>query len=79
MAEGANPVTIHNIDIPFWRIVVILIKWSIAAIPAMIIAAILYALLFALIAGLVGSIVALINGILQTFGVPIPDVPAPPA
>ena len=40
------PVTPHriaiaDIDIPFWRIVAILIKWTIAAIPAAIIVAIL--------------------------------------
>ena len=34
MADGGNLVTIRDIDVPFWRIVLILIKWSIAAIPA---------------------------------------------
>jgi hypothetical protein len=29
--------TIRDIDVPLWRIVLILVKWSIAAIPAMII------------------------------------------
>jgi hypothetical protein len=28
--------TIRDIDVPFWRIVLILVKWSIAAIAAMI-------------------------------------------
>jgi hypothetical protein len=52
-----------------------LIKWSLAAIPAIIGAAILYVLLFALIAGIVGNIVSLINGLLGVLGVLIP----PPA
>jgi hypothetical protein len=75
MADGSNLVTIRDIDVPFVRIIAILIKWSLAAIPAIIIAAILYALLFALIAGIVGNIVSVINGLLGALGVPIP----PPA
>ncbi|WP_280136609.1 hypothetical protein [Methyloceanibacter superfactus] len=43
MTNGAEPITIRDIDVPFWRIVMILIKWSIAAIPAAIIVGILYA------------------------------------
>ena len=49
MADGSNIVTIRDIDVPFFRIVTILIKWSIAAIPAAIIAAILYAVIFAVL------------------------------
>jgi hypothetical protein len=48
MADG-NQITIRDIDVPFWRIVTILVKWSVAAIPAMIIFSIL-AVLFAVIA-----------------------------
>ncbi len=76
MTDGSdpvtNPVTIRDIDVPFLRIVTILVKWSLAAIPAIIIAAILYGLLFALIAGLVGNVVSVINALLQALGVPIP-------
>ena len=35
-------VAIANIDIPFWRMVMILVKWSLAAIPAAIIITILF-------------------------------------
>jgi hypothetical protein len=38
-------VAIANIDIPFWRMVMILVKWSFAAIPATIIVMIIYALI----------------------------------
>jgi hypothetical protein len=57
MTDSAEPITIRNIDIPFWRIVAILIKWSIAAIPAMIVVAILYTLIFSILVfvGLVGG------------------------
>jgi hypothetical protein len=76
MADSTDPATtrviIRDIDVPFVRIVTILVKWSLAAIPAIVIAAILYGLLFALIAGLVGNVVAIINALLQALGVPIP-------
>jgi hypothetical protein len=38
-------VAIANIDIPFWRMVMILVKWSFAAIPAVIIVTIIYTLI----------------------------------
>jgi hypothetical protein len=66
MTDGSNPVTIRDIDVPFWRIVMILIKWSIAAIPAAIIVALIYATLAALLGGVFVAI-------FQLFGVPIPD------
>jgi len=70
MNDGSNIVTIRDIDVPLWRIVLILIKWSIAAIPAAIIVAIICAVVFSLLGGL---------GILQGLGVVIPEVPTPPA
>ncbi|HSD93621.1 MAG TPA: hypothetical protein VLB11_11425 [Methyloceanibacter sp.] len=69
MADGSNPITIRDIDVPFWRIVTILIKWSIAAIPAAIIVTILYALIFALLGGIV-------VGILDAIGVSAPELPS---
>jgi hypothetical protein len=73
MADASNIVTIRDIDVPFFRMVSILIKWSIAAIPAMIIVAILYALIFSLLGGI-------IVGIMSALGVPMPEVPTlPPA
>jgi hypothetical protein len=73
MTEPPEPVTIRDIDVPFWRIVVILIKWSIAAIPAAIVVAILYAAIFFLLGGLAA-------GLLDILGVPVPvpDLPKPP-
>jgi hypothetical protein len=73
MADASNIVTIRDIDVPFFRMVSILIKWLIAAIPAMIIVAILYALIFSLLGGI-------IVGIMSALGVPMPEVPTlPPA
>ena len=39
-------IAIVDIDIPFWRMVAILVKWSFAAIPAAIIIGIIYAIVF---------------------------------
>ena len=68
MTDGSNLVTIRDIDVPFWRIVMILVKWSIASIPAMIILVLLLAL--------VGTIV---GGVLSLIGLQIPEVPTPPS
>jgi hypothetical protein len=68
MADGSNIVTIRDIDVPFWRIVMILVKWSIASIPAMIILMLLLAL-----------IGAIVGGALSLIGVEVPEVPTPPA
>jgi hypothetical protein len=54
----------------FWRIVTILIKWSVAASPAAIIITILYALIFALVGGIA-------VGILDSIGVSAPELPTP--
>ena len=70
VADGSNPITIRDIDVPFWRIVTILIKWSVAAIPAAIIITVLYALIFALVGGIA-------VGILDSIGVSAPELPAP--
>jgi hypothetical protein len=50
--------------VPFWRIVMILVKWSIASVPAMIILMILASL-----------IAALVGIILAALGVPVPSTP----
>lgn len=46
---------ITDIDIPFWRLVAILIKWTFAAIPA----AIIVWLIIMIIAGVIGSLFGL--------------------
>lgn len=68
MPDDSNLVTIRDIDVPFWRIVMILVKWSIASIPAMIILMLLLALVGAIVGGVLGLI-----------GVQIPELPAPPS
>jgi hypothetical protein len=59
MDRGSDPrdrgVTITDIDIPFWRIVAIMIKWILAMIPAYIILVLIFGaiiLVIAIVAGL---------------------------
>jgi len=67
-----NPSPFAISTVPFWRIVTILIKWSIAAIPAVIIVAILYAVILGILGGLLA-------GIMEFANIPIPEVTTPPA
>ena len=71
MADSSNIVAIRDIDVPFWRIVMILVKWSIASIPAMIILGILVTLISFLVGGLTMGIIDLLG-----FS---PEMPPPPA
>jgi len=51
-------VTLANIDIPFWRIVAIILKWSIASIPAIIV----YFIILAVVGTIFGGIFSAIFG-----------------
>ena len=44
-------VAIADIQIPFWRMVAIIIKWTFAAIPAVIIVSIIFGIIGALVGG----------------------------
>jgi hypothetical protein len=50
-------VSIADVDIPFWRMVAIIIKWALASIPALIIVTII----FAIIGAVFGAIVAMLG------------------
>ena len=50
-----NEVSITDIKMPFWSMVVFMIKWAIASIPAMIIISIIFGILYAIFwAALIG-------------------------
>ena len=53
-------VSIADVEIPFWRMVVIIIKWTLAAIPAVIIISIIFGIIGAVIGG---GLVALLGGL----------------
>jgi hypothetical protein len=48
--------TLVDIKIPFWRLVAIIVKWAIAAIPATIIIVILYTLIIGIVAAIFGAL-----------------------
>ena len=48
---GPHRVAIADIDIPFWRMVAIMIKWSLAAIPAVIVISIIFTIIGAVFGG----------------------------
>ena len=43
-------------DIPFWRMVAIMIKWSLAAIPAVIVISIIFSIIGAVFGGVLYAI-----------------------
>jgi hypothetical protein len=49
-------IAVVDVDISFWRMVMILVKWSFAAIPAMIIVGVIYAIFFGVIGWLLYSL-----------------------
>ena len=49
-------VLIADVEIPFWRMVSIIIKWTLAAIPAVIIVSIIFGIIGAVLAAVVAAI-----------------------
>jgi hypothetical protein len=49
------PVTVHDIDMPFWSLVVFLVKLAFAAIPAAIIVTVVVVVVTAIVGGAIGS------------------------
>ena len=49
-----NEVIIKDIQMPFWSMVVFMIKWAFAAIPAVIIVSFVLGILFAMLGGIFG-------------------------
>ena len=58
-----NKVTIVDIDIPFGRLVVFIIKWMLASIPAVIIFMIIMAIISAIFGGILGGILGGMDGL----------------
>ena len=57
-------VAIADVQIPFWRMVAIIIKWTFAAIPALILVSIIF--------GIVGALVG--GGLMAFLGTSIPGL-----
>ena len=55
MADDKHEVVVTDVKIPFWSMVVLLVKWAIAAIPALIILLVIGAVASAVIAAILGG------------------------
>lgn len=55
MESNDNQVVVTDIKMPFMSMVVFMVKWAIAAIPAMIILAVIAAVLFGVLSGMMHS------------------------
>ena len=56
-------VSIADVEIPFWRMVAIMIKWTLAAIPAVIIVSIIFGIIGAIVGGGMMAIFGSIPGV----------------
>ncbi len=65
MNPSENPITIRDIDIPFSRMVVILLKLMLASIPALILFYIIVAIITVITMAVFGGGVALLGGLLR--------------
>lgn len=55
MADDKREVVVTDVKIPFWSMVVLLVKWAIAAIPALIILVVIGAVVSTVIAAIFGG------------------------
>ncbi len=51
MSDTRQEIVVVDVKIPFWSMVVLMVKWAVAAIPAAIILFLLVALLMSIFAG----------------------------
>jgi hypothetical protein len=56
-------VSIADVEIPFWRMVAIMIKWTFAAIPALIIVSIIFGIIGAILGGGMMALLGTIPGV----------------
>jgi hypothetical protein len=55
MADNVHELVVTDIKIPFWSMVVLMVKWALAAIPAVIILVVIYSVVSALLGMLFGG------------------------
>ena len=60
--DSNTRVTITDVEIPFFRLVVIFIKWTLAAIPAAIIVSLIMGIIMTLLAGVFVGMGAMMGG-----------------
>lgn len=55
MADSTNAVVVTDVKIPFWSMVVLMVKWALAAIPAIVILIVIVAVMSAALGALFGE------------------------
>jgi hypothetical protein len=55
MADDRSEVVVTDVKIPFWSMVVLMVKWAVAAIPALIILLVIGAVLSMVMAAIFGG------------------------
>ena len=55
MADSTHEVVVTDIKIPFWSMVVLMVKWALAAIPAIVILIVIGAVISAALGALLGE------------------------
>lgn len=55
MADGPSKVIVTDIRIPFRSMVILMVKWAVATIPALIILSVIGSILFGILTGLIGG------------------------
>ena len=55
MADSTHEVVVADIKIPFWSMVVLMVKWALAAIPALVILIVIGAVISAAVGALFGE------------------------
>jgi len=56
MDAQSSEVVVTDVRMPFWSMVVFMVKWSIAAIPAIIILVVLVAIIVGVLGGMFGGV-----------------------
>ena len=56
-------ISIVDFEIPFWRMVMLIIKWTFAAIPAVIILSVIFAIIGAVFGGIIAAIMGHVPGV----------------
>ena len=56
-------ISIVDVEIPFWRMVTLIIKWTFASIPAIIIISIIFAVIGAVFGGIIAAIIGHVPGV----------------
>jgi hypothetical protein len=55
MADDKREVVVTDVKIPFWSMVVLMVKWAVAAIPALIILLVIGSVVFMVMAAIFGG------------------------